>query len=884
MKNEKLKIKNVLLTTIFLLGFIFASAQSAQAAIISNEELTTLTDNAFIVTWTTTDEKSSTEIQYGIGGYTSVVTVDGTTKYHYCQVSGLYSNTTYNYRVKSGSILGPDRSIKTLGKPTGDYLFTFAVMSDLRYADGKADFAGARGSPYSLCKPIISSEVANINSFVGPDGKGIAFTVVDGNIAESSGSYGDQVGSSSNLKGQLDKLLSASDLPVGSAASYLPTPGFQDKTATYTNNWITNAFKPLTTDPGTTESRYGYQSSDATTDSIFNYSFSYKYYNFVFADSVRNAGAGARINTDKIRDLITAEARKTFVFSSVPAYDFISMNDYPIPQSLIPSIEGGITTIDNDSAFRATLEAIKDVNNYPVVAALISGHITDNYKRDINNISYVRQGPAVQYPTGYSIYKVYTNGYIKSFYKTTGGSDEGSDIKPFYEYARDQITSTSSLGKDVLIQLYLGSNSVRNFTYSYPFIPGAPPRVSSTSPASGESKVPLNKPITITFNKRMSTSGISNWVTISPSAGSLTANFDSSRTILTVNHADFAVDQTYTVTVLQSQVKDEGLATMESDVVFTFDTNASTRDTTPPIPNITPLPNNTTTDILPAFFGVATDESGVANVEYRLDGGIWTSAEATDGIFNSTRETFTITTTTPLSRGTHLLELRTTDTAGNITTANFPSYSFTVAENKPSISVKINGVKPYPGDPLSSTPKVEITVTTIDGPATGQITFDNSTTALTFSKIDTNYYSTFEVTSALIDGIHGFTVEAFDASSRGATYEVYPLYVQSAQATIVQGVPLSYPNPFDPGSAPTLISYTLSKASNITLSIHDLSGSVIAKRNYSASASGGRAGYNAVSWDGKSDAGDYVGNGIYIYLIIADGTVAAKGKLTVLKR
>ena len=78
----------------------------------------------------------------------------------------------------------------------------------------------------------------------------------------------------------------------------------------------------------------------------------------------------------------------------------------------------------------------------------------------------------------------------------------------------------------------------------------------------------------------------------------------------------------------------------------------------------------------------------------------------------------------------------------------------------------------------------------------------------------------------------------------------------------------------------------LSIPSNVTLSIFDLSGSLIAKKSYSANQPGGRAGYNEVSWDGKSDGGTWVGNGIYIYLIIVDGKVAqnGKGKIAVFKR
>jgi flagellar hook assembly protein FlgD len=203
-----------------------------------------------------------------------------------------------------------------------------------------------------------------------------------------------------------------------------------------------------------------------------------------------------------------------------------------------------------------------------------------------------------------------------------------------------------------------------------------------------------------------------------------------------------------------------------------------------------------------------------------------------------------------------------------------------------NVAIRINGVKPYPGDPISATPKIEITLTASNGVQSGKIFVDSTQTALTFAQVGNLYYATHEVTTALSDGIHGITIEAIDVSGEAMTFEVYPLYVQSAADVTLQGMPLNYPNPFDPGTQSTKISYTLSKPSNITLRIFDLAGNMVAKKDLSANQDGGRAGYNEVPWDGKSDSGNYVGNGIYIYLLIADGKVVqnGKGKLTVFKR
>ena len=209
------------------------------------------------------------------------------------------------------------------------------------------------------------------------------------------------------------------------------------------------------------------------------------------------------------------------------------------------------------------------------------------------------------------------------------------------------------------------------------------------------------------------------------------------------------------------------------------------------------------------------------------------------------------------------------------------------ASAKPTISAEVNGLRLIPGDPLSATPRITITVTTASGPARGTIEVGAVKTALTFTQVGNNYYATHNVTAPLADGIQTITIEAWDTTTDEAIFEITPLYVQNNKAIIVQGVALFYPNPFDPGNTTTpttAIGYTLSKPANVTLSIHDLTGMLIAKKTYAADANGGRAGYNAVTWDGRSDGGSLAGNGLYVCLIIADGKVIGKGKLTVLKR
>ncbi len=70
----------------------------------------------------------------------------------------------------------------------------------------------------------------------------------------------------------------------------------------------------------------------------------------------------------------------------------------------------------------------------------------------------------------------------------------------------------------------------------------------------------------------------------------------------------------------------------------------------------------------------------IANVQYRVDGGSWQNATATDGTFDGGTEAYTFTTSA-LSAGTHTIEVRAVDTAGNVTGTPYPSDSITIASS-----------------------------------------------------------------------------------------------------------------------------------------------------------------------------------------------------------
>lgn len=315
---------------------------------------------------------------------------------------------------------------------------------------------------------------------------------------------------------------------------------------------------------------------------------------------------------------------------------------------------------------------------------------------------------------------------------------------------------------------------------------------------------------------------------------------------------------------------------------------AALADSAPPTCAFNHLAFDISTNNQPTLSGEATDtESEISKVEWRVDGGSFSQANLSGWLADRKIATFTFESSA-LDRDVipHLFEVRAYDVAGNVNTT-FASYSVYVIGDRPELGLNINGRAAINGDAILAAPSFEVTV--IVGPIRSlnalYYTLDSNTRqTLTGINPDNAKITYAFLSPSLSDGLHKIVYEAVDSAGSISTREANNLLVQSAAEVTVQGLALNYPNPFNPETSTTSIAYTLSKAGNINLTIHDLMGNQLVKQTYFANADGGRVGYNEVTWNGRSDSGDLVGNGIYIYLIIADGRPIARGKVTVLKK
>jgi hypothetical protein len=663
-------------------------------------------------------------------------------------------------------------------------------------------------------------------------------------------------------------------------------PGNHDKQINYgggANNWVANNLDVLY--PGT-----GLPAGDST----FNYSFIYGGYRFIMLDSLTGTGTTAAVNITSLEaELVLAKAnkQKAFIFMHSEVSE-----ESDIPSSVLAAVVGSTWTgsnsdwdkirINNKIDFFTGLRNHKLDNREPVVAGVFMGHIHDNMRRDFEGVPCVRTSSGLQFPTGYNIYKVYSNGFVQSFYKLPGYSEE---------IARGLITSSGEVTASRAQSFYLGGLTYRNFTYTYSSSSTTvEPTVHTIQPAASAANVAINQPIIIDFTKAMTTNEAS-WLSFSPSITS-SNSWNSAQTRLTVTPSSpLTASTAYTVTINSAAAATDG-TTFGSDYTSTFTSGTQSSGTAPTV-SIIRLKNEAgtatdiTTDPSPTFSGIATDESGstIASVECRYAStswSNWTSTTPADGSFASSIESFTFTITSEVDRGQHELQLRATNAAGITSTASFPAYSFYVIGSRPEVTLQADGSTIINGDPINPTPSLEITVATDQTLSQLWLTVDTTRTNITPTTEASITRVSYKPT--LPRGTHSIKIEAIDidavSATRISTKEAVNLLVQTSGDLAVYGTPLNYPNPFNAGTENTTLSYNLSRNSDLTLTIHDLSGALIAKKTFTSGTMGGRAGYNEVLWDGKADNGETVGNGIYIYVIIAEGKVASRGKLMVVKR
>ncbi|MCX5750207.1 MAG: hypothetical protein NT099_00800 [Candidatus Saganbacteria bacterium] len=139
-------------------------------------------------------------------------------------------------------------------------------------------------------------------------------------------------------------------------------------------------------------------------------------------------------------------------------------------------------------------------------------------------------------------------------------------------------------------------------------------------------------------------------------------------------------------------------------------------------------------------------------------------------------------------------------------------------------------------------------------------------------------------------GEHALKIEAEDTTGEKSKLEIANLVVYAE--TGVTGRVANYPNPFKPAQGQgTKFSYTLTAAADIKIMVYDLTGRMVwqtfiakdpvGSGTTGSPGAGGKAGYNEVSWNGINSFNEYLGNGVYVYVIMSDNKLLGRSQLAV---
>lgn len=115
---------------------------------------------------------------------------------------------------------------------------------------------------------------------------------------------------------------------------------------------------------------------------------------------------------------------------------------------------------------------------------------------------------------------------------------------------------------------------------------------------------------------------------------------------------------------------------------------------------------------------------------------------------------------------------------------------------------------------------------------------------------------------------------------------IFDLGIANLEALLASRIPsetkllLNYPNPFNPE---TWIPYQLAKATDVTITIHSMNGSLIRTIELGHQAAGTyKSKSQAAYWDGRNEFGEQVASGLYFYTLTA-GDFSATAKMLVRK-
>jgi len=384
-------------------------------ASLTEPELVTVSDREAIFTWVT-DSLGDSLVYLGTDGREEVLDLSAApSRYHYAALRGLAPDTDYTYRIRSGDRFAPvtDRSpgtFRTLSPPPGDFLFDFATVNDTHVGEEVAGLICIGGtclgegfrSPWPehpYWQFTNEAAVAAINE-IGP-----AFVIHKGDV-------------SSEFRRQ--EFETAKAIFDALKMPYHVLRGNHDRLGDNDEDSFAQVFG--------LESTYRF--------------FSYREHLFILLDSVEPRTGLARIDD---RQFLWLEE----VLSSFPHNRVFLFLHHPVTEaarfwSLVPS---------------ERVRLVGLLARHGKVAGVFSGHshrACVTHDPSTGTLPFVETPSTKEYPGGFAYYRVYSAGYLQSFYRTSCGY-----CLPWFETTKGEYWGLAP-------RILFGRLEDRNFAYRYP--------------------------------------------------------------------------------------------------------------------------------------------------------------------------------------------------------------------------------------------------------------------------------------------------------------------------------------------------------------------------------------------------------------------------------
>jgi predicted phosphodiesterase len=384
-------------------------SQSAPLTLVCNAELATVSDDSAVVTWVTNKKAPSKVECWTLDGSDCSASADDGV-YHAVELTGLVPGTIHYYRIATDGLpaltaLQSPGVFRTFDRP-GDYLFSFASLNDMHVGEtvsGEITSLDGTSIPPSFRQDDPPYwKVMNEGSIAAIQSRGVSFTIVKGDLT----SNGTQTAEAAALLAPL--------------ANVFPIRGNHDRSL--------GAFLAGIFDPRGRPSITAVNDHASDADPHLDFSFAAPVDGsdlfFVALDSWDNdmpvpppiplqppkAAGGGRMTADQLEwlDHELARGKQTFVYMHHPVSELAAL-------TAIPPILFAVRQPD------AAL-FLQKIAAHPNVVGVLSGHTHRNWITPsvlAPGVPFVETAASKEYPGGYTIYKVFTGGYIQSFQKCT---------------------------------------------------------------------------------------------------------------------------------------------------------------------------------------------------------------------------------------------------------------------------------------------------------------------------------------------------------------------------------------------------------------------------------------------------------------------------------